>query len=356
MPTRRDFTRSLAAGALSFPMIVSAKKTDSVAVVGEGAHRYEVQHDFLKLPDKYRWQTTHNVAVDKQGQIYVIHEGQGNQKDHPSIFVFDAAGMFVRAFGSEFQGGGHGLEIREEDGSEYLYVTAYQALKTFAKLTLTGERVWKQYAPMASGFYADGEDSKPTRAWGRNRFMPTNIAFHPVDGGFYMADGYGAHTVHCYNAAGEWQSAFGKSGKKDGEFNLPHGLWIDTRGGREASVVVADRANARLQWFKLDGSHIKTLGGFILPANVDQYGDLLLVPDLSARITLLDANDQLIHLAEDGDWRKQVLANGKKLRREPDRWAAGKFVHPHDACFDADGNIIVAEWVSTGRVSRLRKL
>jgi len=28
---------------------------------------------------------------------------------------------------------------------------------------------------------------------------------------------------------------------------------------------------------------------------------------------------------------------------------AGKFVHPHDACFDKDGNIYVVEWVSTGR-------
>jgi hypothetical protein len=353
---RREFVRNLGvASTLGFPMILSAKKTDGSLVVGSDAHRYEVQHDFLQLPDKYSWQTTHNVAVDKAGQIYVMHEGKANLKDHPSIFVFDADGTFIRAFGSEFQGGGHGLEVHEEDGTEYLYVTGYQALKTFAKLTLTGERVWKQFAPMASGFYAEGEDTNPTKAWGRNRFMPTNVAFHP-DGGFYLADGYGAHTIHRYDAAGKWQSSFGKSGKKDGEFNLPHGLWIDDRGEGEASVVVADRANNRLQWFSLDGKHQKTLGGFIVPANVDRYGDLLLVPDLSARITLLDADNTLIHLAEDDAWRKEVLAKGKRLRREPARWAAGKFVHPHDACFDADGNIIVAEWVSTGRVSKLRKV
>ena len=33
-----------------------------------------------------------------------------------------------------------------------------------------------------------------------------------------------------------------------------------------------------------------------------------------------------------------------------------KFVHPHDACFDADGNILVAEWVATGRMTKLRKV
>jgi hypothetical protein len=32
------------------------------------------------------------------------------------------------------------------------------------------------------------------------------------------------------------------------------------------------------------------------------------------------------------------------------------WVHPHDACFDADGNIFVVEWVPTGRVTKLRHL
>jgi hypothetical protein len=34
----------------------------------------------------------------------------------------------------------------------------------------------------------------------------------------------------------------------------------------------------------------------------------------------------------------------------------GKFVHPHDACFDKNGDIFVVEWVSTGRVSKLVKV
>jgi len=37
-------------------------------------------------------------------------------------------------------------------------------------------------------------------------------------------------------------------------------------------------------------------------------------------------------------------------------WQDGKFVHPHDACFDKDGNIFVAEWVERGRVTKLRRL
>ena len=185
--------------------------------------------------------------------------------------------------------------------------------------------------------------------------MPTNFAFHP-DGGFYLADGYGSFRIHRYDKDGKWMSVFGKPGKGDGEFNTPHGLWLDDRGD-EPTVVVTDRANGRLQWFSLDGKHLRTLDGFLLPANADVLGELLLIPDLKARITLLDTNNNVVaQLGEDPAWREEVLKDGMKLRREPDRWQAGKFVHPHDACFAPNGDIYVAEWVGTGRVTKLEKV
>lgn len=344
--------------ALAMPRVLTAQKSPSQLVVGSGEHRYEVQHDWPQLPDKYSWQTTHNVAVDGEGLLYVIHEGRENLKDHPSIFVFDPKGKFVRAFGNQFQGGGHGLEVVTEGREQFLYVTAYQQVKNFAKLTLKGEVVWTRHAPMDSGVYLQGEDTKPVKRWGRDAFMPTNYAFLP-DGGFFLADGYGSYRIHRYDRNGKWLSMFGKPGKADGEFNTPHGIDLDDRPGRPPSVVVCDRANKRLQWFDLDGKHLKTLDGFILPANIDIRGDVMLVPDLSARVTLLDKDDKVIaHLGEDPDWRAQVTKDGNKLRRSPkgEGWVSGRFLHPHDACFDRDGNIFVAEWVDTGRITRLRKL
>jgi hypothetical protein len=47
--------------------------------------------------------------------------------------------------------------------------------------------------------------------------------------------------------------------------------------------------------------------------------------------------------------------SGFKIRGDEKSWQDGKFVHPHDACFDLKGNIYVAEWVQTGRVSKLVK-
>jgi hypothetical protein len=338
------------------PAVHTQRRTDKKPVVGSGDHRYQVEHDWAQLPEKYSWQTTHNVAVDRDNNLYVIHEGHRDKAEHPSIFVFDPAGRYMRSFGSQFQGGGHGLEVHQEEGEEFLYVTGYQHLKNFAKFNLYGEKIWEKRAPMESGLYAKDEDITTEGRWGRDRFMPTNFAFAP-DGGFFLADGYGAYVIHRYDRDGEWQFAFGGPGKEDGQFQLPHGLWIDDRGTGEASLVVADRVNGRLQWFSLNGKHLQTRDGFILPANADVYGELLLVPDLSARITLLGReNKVLTQMGEDSDWRKAVLKDAMALRNQPDQWQDGKFLHPHDACFDREGNILVAEWVATGRITRLRRL
>lgn len=356
---RREFLQ-LAAGAAAVaaaPTILTAKKTDSPLVLGSGAHRFEVHHDWPQLPDRFTWQTTHNVALDKAGNLYVIHEGRADQTDHPAIFVFDPEGKYVRSFGSEFQGGGHGLEVHAEGSQEFLYVTGYQHLKKFAKLTLTGETVWVRRAPMDSGLYIKGEDTEPNREWGRNRFHPTNIAFRPDSTDFYVADGYGAYVVHVYDQDANYKSTFGKPGpgKEPGQLDTPHGIWTDTRRGRDPSVVVADRVNGRLQWFTLDGQHKETLDGFLLPANVDTYGELMLVPDLQARVTLLDGKNKVVaQFGDDETWRANVMK--MDARKHPEDCPVGKFLHPHDACFDAAGNIFIAEWVGTGRVTKLRRL
>jgi hypothetical protein len=367
-PSRRQFVKTVlatTASTLAAPAVLTAAKTDSRVITGAGDHQYEVLHDFPQLPDKYRWMTTHNVAFDSDGLLYVIHEGQYDLKDHPTIFVFDANGKFVRAFGEQFNGGGHGLEIRNENGQDFLYVCAYQQQRSFAKLDTQGEQIWRKGAPLESGRYAAGEDkfprAKDDNPWGRDRFIPTNIAFLP-DGGFYVIDGYGGYCAHRYDQDANWLSTFGSVGelaeKKDGTFKLPHGIWIDNRGV-EPLIVVADREFDRLQWFTLDGEHRRTLDGFLWPANVDIHGDVMVVPELVARTTLLDKDNNVIaHLGTDSERIQKDKADtgGFTIRADEAKWQAGKFVHPHDACFDAEGNIFVAEWVATGRVTKLRRV
>jgi len=351
---RRRFLKSTAILTATAPAIITAKRTAAQGVVGDGELRFHCQHLFPQLPTPYSWQTTHNVAVDPVNNLYVIHEGDPTKTDHPSIFVFDSDGKFIRAFGEQFQGGGHGLEVHVEEGTPYLYVAAYQQLKTIAKLTLEGELIWQRYAPMESGHYAEGEASNPRKLWGRNRFLPTNFAFLP-DGDVLLADGYGAYQIHRYDRDGNWKSSFGGVGKGEGKFNLPHGIWVDSRGPDDAKITIADRANNTLQLFSLEGEYKRTVDGFGLPANIDTNDDLMLVPELVARVSLLDQDYRTITTL--GDDRERIMAdkqkNGFTIRSDESRWQQGKFIHPHDACFDKEQNIYVAEWVSSGRITKL---
>lgn len=352
---RRAFLKvgvAAAAATIAAPSIATASRTNSEVIIGEGAHQYRVEHHWPKLPSQYNWQTTHNVAVDQANNLYVIHEGKRELKDHPSIFVFDEAGKFVRAFGSDYQGGGHGLEVRKEGNEEFLYVTGYQQVKKFAKLSLKGDVVWEKRAPKEAGAYNAEEYENPTGQWGRDRFMPTNFAFLD-DGGFLVADGYGAFLIHRYDKDGKWLSCFGGAGKGEGTFETAHGIWIDRRNANHPMIVVTDRAHNTLQRFTMEGKYIDTLTGFGLPANIDIRGDLMLVPELNARVTLLGPKNEVVaHLGSDVE---RIVANGD-IRNHEDQWIDGKFVRPHDACFDNHGNIFVAEWVSTGRISKLTKV
>lgn len=354
-PTRRNFLKTAAASTVfGAPAIATASKSGSTVILGQGDHRFEMKHDWPELPKEYTWQTTHNVAVDAAQNLYVIHEGRANLKDHPSIFVFDPEGKFLRAFGKEFQGGGHGLEVHKEGNEEFLYVTAYQNVKAIAKLSLKGDRVWMKYAPMQSNIYAANEDTIRKPTWGRDRFLPTNFAFLP-DGGFLLADGYGSFFIHRYDKDANWISCFGGPGKGEGKFNTPHGICLDDRAGREPRICVCDRANDTLQYFDMNFKYLETLKGYGLPANLDTWKDLMCVPELKARLTLLDSKNQVVSVLGD-DVKRVTAKDGGGIRNDSKKWQQDKFVHPHDACFNAAGDIFVAEWVQTGRVSKLKRL
>lgn len=346
--SRRSFIKAAGAAAITAavaPAILGAedKAGTKLPVIGSGEHTYEVIHNWGELPASVRWGETHGVAVDEAGLIYIKHRSKVAQPVD-AIVVFDPAGKSVRSFGKEYHGGGHGIDIRKENGEEFLYLcdTAHGWV---VKATLKGEHVWKLGIPTECGHYQAGV-----------RYSPTNVAFAP-DGGFYIADGYGAHYIHQFDKDAKWIRTWGGKGTEPGQFQTPHGIWLDNRPGREPSLVVADRANFRLQYFTLDGKPISILKDVSFPAHFDIRGNELLVPDLHARLTILDKDNKVItHLGYDPAWTEQVLKDNLKLRTQPELFPAGKFIHPHDACYDKDGNIFVVEWVLGGRVTKLRKV
>ena len=347
--SRRKFLKIASSGAAfvaAAPHFVGAtdKAGSRPAIIGDGAHTFQCDHHWGHLPHTIQWGETHGVSIDQNGLVYVKHRSR-TPEPVDAIVVFDPQGNYVRSFGKEYHGGGHGIDIRKEGNEEFLYLCDVKN-GVVAKTNLHGDVVWRKEAPQEPQVYKPGM-----------KYSPTNVAFAP-DGGFYIADGYGSHFIHQFDKQANWVRTWGGEGTDNGLMKTPHGIWLDNRPGRPLELVVADRANARLQYFTPNGEFLRVEGNVSFPAHFDIRGEELLIADLHARITILDKdNNVAIHLGYDPDWTKEVLGDMKfTLRNDRSLWKEGKFVHPHDACYDKDGNILVAEWVPTGRVSFLRKV
>src|SRR5207244_1559458 len=132
--------------------------------------------------------------------------------------------------------------------------------------------------------------AKPYQA--KIKYSPTNLAIAPNDD-IYVGDGYGSSYINQYNRKGEYIRTFGGFGSEAGQLNQPHGMWMDTRGP-EAVLIVAERSNYRLQTFTLDGKHIGFVPGLRYPCHFHTRGELMVVPELEARVTLLNGKNEIV--------------------------------------------------------------
>jgi hypothetical protein len=314
-------------------------------VVGSGEHVYEVIHDWGELPPEIQYGNTHGVCEDSQGCIYVHHTVHKDSQSHDAMVVFDSDGKFVASWGPEFMGGAHGLHIHKEGGEDFLYLCDKNRAIVM-KTTIKGEKVWTIGYPDESYAY------RPDATGERPKYSPTNLAIAP-SGAIYVGDGYGSSYINQYDREGKYIRTFGGKGEQAGKLNCPHGIIVDTRHVGEPILTVADRGNNRIQRFTLEGKHIDFVAGTNMPCHFgySTNGDVV-VPDLAARVTLMDRDNTVIeHLGDDSasEWQQT-----RTMAR--DQFTPGKFIAPHGACFDHDGNIFVVEWVEVGRVTKLRKL
>jgi len=330
---RLAFLFLLAAGALS---LQQAEEPPIRLQAGERI--FEWVRGWGKLPEGMTLGNTHGcIVVDARDRVYL------NTDSENAVVVFEANGAFVKAWGKDLAGGLHGMALVKEDGQEFLLLThigRHQVLKA----TLDGEILWTLDYPAESGLYEKAE-----------QYLPTSVAPLP-DGGFLVADGYGASWIHRYDKDKKYVKSFGGPGTELGKLHCPHGIWVAT-GGSEPLLLVADRENNRLQVFDLEGNpkrEVRDVEHDLLrrPCHMHPYGSELAVADLAGRVTLLDAALGLIgHLGDNPDPAKRAN-NGVP----PAEWKDGEFVAPHCANWDSNGNLYVTDWVSAGRISKLARV
>ena len=290
--------------------------------------KYSITPDFFeKNPDDKPLGPCHGgVVIDKTGNIYVT-------TDTPrGIVVFSSRGKFLRTVGPTRI---HGLEIREENGVEYIY-GARPADHEVVKLKLNGEQLWAIHFSQEAGIYKDEKG-----------FNPCAVTVGP-DGSIFIADGYGANYVLKYDKDRKFVKAFGGPGETEGKFKTCHGIALDTRQGRPL-LLVCNRNNNRVEYWDLDGNFVKVIQKDLrMPAAVHIRGDYAVFPELQGRVTVLDKEGNIVAQVGDNPNEKQRANFGLP----PDQWTVGICNSPHGASIDKDGNLIVSEWSQFGRLHK----
>jgi hypothetical protein len=282
---------------------------------------------FDEKPDSKQLGPCHGgIVIDKAGNYYVTTDTERG------IVVFSPEGKYLKAVGPRSI---HGLEIRDEDGTEYIY-GARPDFHEVVKLKLDGEKLWSIGAPKESNIYTNAD-----------RFKPCALTVAP-DGSIFIADGYGANYVLKYDKDRKFVKAFGGPGDVEGTFKTCHGISIDTRGEKPL-LFVCNRNIGRVEHWDLDGKFVRTLQKDLrMPAAVHIRGEYAVVPELQGRVTILDKEGNIVAQVGDNPNEKHRANNPLP----PDQWVEGVFNSPHGASLDKDLNIVVSEWSKFGRVSR----
>jgi DNA-binding beta-propeller fold protein YncE len=216
-----------------------------------GLLKYRVQIRFGEepdtMPDGFKFGRVSAVATDAQGNVYVLQRGA---KADP-VVVFDSSGKYLRSWGKEIFGNPHGIRI-DRNGDVWCVDNGNQQVYKFTRDGVL-LRTWGTKG-------VTGADDK---TFGR----PTDVAWDSA-GNTFVSDGYGNTRVVKFNAAGQYESAFGTAGDGPGQFRVVHSIAIDSRD----RLYVSDRENNRIQIFDTTGRLLRvwphlgaTQGIFITP-------------------------------------------------------------------------------------------
>jgi 6-phosphogluconolactonase (cycloisomerase 2 family) len=342
---------------------------------------FEVDARFPTMPDHTVLGGVGGVAADSHGNVWVFHrphtleEGnalENGYKPAPPVLQFDETGKFIQGWGGpsatgEYQwtnrGGLHSAyaecascssdrrtngDGRPGTGEHGIYVDHKDNVWVtgngdgdgqILKFTKNGKFLLQIGH---AGTKADSNDQK-------NVSRATTVVVHPKTNEVLVADGYGNRRVVVFDAdTGAYKRHWGAYGNKPDDkaprarllsgpgsqqFNTPHGIAISN----DDLVYVADRANNRVQAFRLDGTFVKegynrreslgTGSAFGVALSGDPQQRFVYVADGSnERIAILDRNTLELVGSIGGAGRK-----------------AGEFFHLHSIATDPKGNIIAGE-------------
>ena len=251
------------------------------------------------------------LTVDSANRVVLC------RRDPPALIVCDTSGRILDLWGTEVLTQPHSVSR----GPRGLWVTdtSDHTVRCFdgngAVVRVLGD-------PGRPG--SDGQPfNKPTKA------------VEASDGRVYVTDGYGQHRIHCFSSDGVLLFSWGSKGAGPGEFALPHSICVDD------TVYVADRQNARICEFALDGEFLREFSARQWPGIAGPDGSgALFVAEASHRVSIFrrgDTGDRSPIRAPTAPF--VLLARFGEFGPNP-----GQFLDcPHALAIDAEGDLYVSE-------------
>jgi hypothetical protein len=270
------------------------------------------------------------VVIDKEGNIYV--------SANKGVVVFDESGKVIREYLGDNYSQLHDMEIRNEEGTDYIYGARNNNAEGIKFKAHGGEIVLRLPFPKESGLNL-------------MKFNPTAITVAPK-GDIFLADGYASDYIFKFDKSGKYLKHFGQKGNGLKEFSTAHGMTLDTRYD-PPRLLFCDRNHApkgRLLHYDLEGNFIEeVITGLGMPTSAAIQGDYVSVPDLHGRLVILDKNNTIMAvLGHNPDPAKRVNYNVPQ-----DQWIEGIFSGTHGSYWDKDGNLYVQDWNVSGRIMKL---
>lgn len=339
--TRRQFIAS-AAAAVAIP--ATTRAVDAVKI-GAGKATYTLDPTWGKLPDGMKYGLGCAIVVDSKDRIIVT-----SRSASPCVAIFDRDGKLLETWTKEFSdkvgftpqevsATAHGLYWSKEGDQEFLYWTENVAGPKDKRI---GARIYKtdmQGKILHQIGNVAKEDEKSQKFDVTN---PTDVAV-AANGDIYVVDGYGSQKVHRFDKNFKLIKTIGGPGKEHGKFSTCHGVWVNTLK-KEPEIYIADRANGRLEVYSMELEYKRTIGEMRAPCCFYQHDGQLYIPELGARVSILDADDKVV----------ARLGDGQGVKKEDQSKSPDKFITPHAMCVDSKGDFYIVEWVADGRVRKFK--
>lgn len=295
-------------------------------IVGSGNFCYEWVEDW-GLAAKEKWSDIREIAgitVDCLDQVYLL------TRVRPPVIKMSKSGEILDSFGGEVFVRPHGIYL-DKDGSIYGVDDGGHAVYHFDKEKNLIQTLGERNKPSDTGCPLGGKYYQ-VQYGGPPFNRPTRLTIDR-DGMIYITDGYGNARVHKFDRDGNLLKSWGEPGEGPGQFNLPHGIGIDSQG----VLYVADRQNHRIQRFTTDGEFIDVWTGFHRPSDVWIDGNDTIFVAECKRTSEFDAYPSRVSI---------LKRNGELLARlDQETMYSPEFGSrcAHGLAVDSEGSLYVAE-------------